>query len=125
MKFVYMLVESFALSSSSRKQSSENSRKQSKTVAAVTLGFERVIIVWCRDSTGLFPVMSQKRHKFPLFSGLTLFVAFAVHLAALAGPEAGLLIKRPAQGRTEIPQTREILAPTGPASGRIAMEKGH
>ena len=30
-----------------------------------------------------------KRHMLPLFYGLTLFLAFAVHLAALAGPEAG------------------------------------
>jgi len=28
----------------------------------------------------------------PLFSGLTLFLAFAVHLAALAGPEADLAV---------------------------------
>ena len=28
----------------------------------------------------------------PLFSDLTLFLAFAVHLAALAGPEAGLSV---------------------------------
>ena len=46
--------------------------------------------LWYRDSTGWFPVRSQKRHMFPLFSGLTLFLAFAVHLAALAGAEAGL-----------------------------------
>ena len=37
--------------------------------------------------------MSQKRHMLPLFSGLALFLAaFAVHLAALAGPEAGLSV---------------------------------
>ena len=36
--------------------------------------------------------MSQKRHMLPLFSGLTLFLAFAVHLAALAGPEAVLSV---------------------------------
>ena len=33
---------------------------------------------WCR---GRCP--KKKRHMFPLFSGLTLFLAFAVHLAAL------------------------------------------
>ena len=49
--------------------------------------------LWCRDSTGWFlPVMSQKRHMLSLFSGLTLFLAFAFHLAALAGPEAGLAV---------------------------------
>ena len=37
-------------------------------------------------------MMSQKRHILPLFSGLTLFLAFAVHLAALAGPEADLAV---------------------------------
>ena len=36
-----------------------------------------------------------------------------------------LINKCPAQGRTETPQTRKMLAPTGPASGRIAMKKGH
>ena len=42
---------------------------------------------------GGFPVVpSQKRYMLPLFSGLTLFLAFAVHLAALAGPEAGLSV---------------------------------
>ena len=30
-----------------------------------------------------------------------------------------------AEGRTETPQTRKTLAPAGPASGRIAMRKGH
>ena len=30
-----------------------------------------------------------------------------------------------AEGRTETPQTRKMLAPTGPASGRIAVKKGH
>ena len=30
-----------------------------------------------------------------------------------------------AQGRTETPQTRKMLAPTGPARGRIAIKKGH
>ena len=33
-----------------------------------------------------------KRHMLPLFSGLTPFLAFAVHLAALAGPEADLAV---------------------------------
>ena len=43
--------------------------------------------VWCRDSTGWFlPVMSQKRHMLPLFSGLTLFLAFAVHRWSWRGP---------------------------------------
>ena len=37
-----------------------------------------------RVSTGWFPVMSQKRRMLPLFSGLTLFLAFAVHLADVA-----------------------------------------
>ena len=36
--------------------------------------------------------MSQKRYTFPLFSGLTRFLAFAVHLAALAGPEVDLAV---------------------------------
>ena len=36
--------------------------------------------------------MSQKRHTLPLFYGLTLFLAFEVHLAALAGPEADLAV---------------------------------
>ena len=35
------------------------------------------------------------------------------------------LISSLAEGRTETPQTRQMLAPTGPASGRIAMGKGH
>ena len=49
--------------------------------------------MWCRDSTGRFlPVMSQKRHSCHCCSGLTLFLAFAVHLAALAGPEADLAV---------------------------------
>ena len=30
-----------------------------------------------------------------------------------------------AEGRTETPQTRKMPAPTGPASGRIAVKKGH
>ena len=30
-----------------------------------------------------------------------------------------------AEGRTETPQTRNMLAPTGPVSGRIAIKKGH
>ena len=33
-----------------------------------------------------------KRHMLPLFYGLTLFLAFAVHLAALVGSEAGLSV---------------------------------
>ena len=43
---------------------------------------------------GFPPVMMpQKRHMLPLLSGLTRgILAFAVHLAALAGPEAGLSV---------------------------------
>ena len=33
-----------------------------------------------------------KRHMLPLFSGSTLLLAFAVRLAALAGPEADLAV---------------------------------
>ena len=37
--------------------------------------------------------ITKKRHMLPLLYGLTLFLAFAVHLAAaLAGPEAGLSV---------------------------------
>ena len=40
---------------------------------------------------GGFPVIPQKRRMLPLFSfGLTHLPAVAVHLAALAGPGAGL-----------------------------------
>ena len=39
--------------------------------------------------------------------------------------KAEQLIKRPAQGRTGTPQTRKTPAPTEPASGRIAVKKGH
>ena len=46
--------------------------------------------------TGWLPAMSQKRHMFPLLSGLTLFLAFAVHLAALVGPEA--VVRRASAG---------------------------
>ena len=35
------------------------------------------------------------------------------------------MIKRPAQGITGTTQTRKMLAPAGPASGRIATGKGH
>jgi len=35
------------------------------------------------------------------------------------------LISSLAEGRTDTPQTRKMLAPTGPASGRIAVKKGH
>ena len=45
--------------------------------------------LWRRDSSGWFPVMPPKRRVLPLCSGLTLLLEFAVHLAALAGPEAG------------------------------------
>ena len=51
------------------------------------------VAVWCRDSTGRFlPVISQKTPHYHCCSGLTLFLAFAVHLAALAGPEADLAV---------------------------------
>ena len=37
-----------------------------------------------------------------------------------------MMINSLAEGRTETPQTRKTLAPTGgPASGRIAVKKGH
>ena len=55
----------------------------------VTDGADSPVAVglWCRDSTGWFlPVMSQKRHMLPLFSGLTLFLAFAVHRRSWRGP---------------------------------------
>ena len=43
--------------------------------------------VWCRDSTGRFlPVMSQNATLFSLFSGLTLFLAFAVHWRSWRSP---------------------------------------
>ena len=38
---------------------------------------------------------------------------------------ATMLISSRAEGRTETPQTRKMPAPTGPASGRIAVKKGH
>ena len=67
-----------------------------RSVAAPRVKLLSLIVsidLWRRDSTGRFlPVISQKRHMWSLFSGLTLFLAFAVHLAALAGPEADLAV---------------------------------
>ena len=68
--------------------------------------------VWCRDSTGWFlPVMShKKRHMLPLFSGLTIFLAFAVHWRSWRGPRPAWLcgsfsgwLKPGSQSLTHIP----------------------
>ena len=45
-----------------------------------------------RGGFSRLPVMSQNATLLSLFSSLTLFLAFAVHLAALAGPEADLAV---------------------------------
>ena len=51
------------------------------------------VSLWCRDSAVRFLlVISQNAILLSLFSSLTLFLAFAVRLAALAGPGADLAV---------------------------------
>ena len=61
------------------------SRPGAWRLCSIAIFFLRVAL-WCRDSTGRFlPVRSQKRHVLPLFSDLTLFLAFAVHWRSWRG----------------------------------------
>ena len=62
------------------------------TARAAAAAAAAAVRVWCRDSTGWFlPAMSQKRHMLPLFSGLTLFLAFAFHWRSWRGPRLAWL----------------------------------